>query len=188
VPEGRVVLYAGSFFDNEGVPTLLDAAPAVLARFPDARFLVVGGHPAEALDELRGRAESLGLSASIRFPGVLPSGEMPLLFRAAAVLVAPKADHVLNRAGVPTKLVEYLASGRPVVASAVGDIPEIVDAGTEALLVPPGDPAALAAAIVGLLADPERARRIGEAGRARVRRDYDVLATGLRIRRELEGA
>lgn len=187
VPPGRVVLYAGSFFDNEGVATLLAAAPAVLARHPETRFVIVGGHPAEALVALRRQAESLGLGAGqVVFTGVAPSVEMPLFFRAATLLVAPKAESPLNRAGVPTKLVEYLASGRPVVASAVGDIPLLVADGTEALLVPPDQPAALAQALNALLDDPARADALGQAGRRRVRADFDVQAIGGLIRRTLD--
>lgn len=188
IPPGPVVLYAGSFFDNEGVPTLLDAAPLILARHPEARLVIVGGHPAEALEELKRGAARMGLADRVLFPGVRPSLDMPRWFQAADVLVAPKADHVLNRAGVPTKLVEYLASGKPVVATRVGDIPDLVEDGREALLVPPGDPAALASAIAGLLDDPERARALGAAGRNGVRRRYDVGAIGLRLRRSLEAA
>jgi len=188
MPEGRVVLYAGSFFDNEGVPTLLGAAPDFLARHPDVTLVIVGGHPREAWEHCRELAGE-GISAGrIRFLGVRPSVDMPACFRAADILVAPKAEHLLNRAGVPTKLVEYLASGRPVVASRVGDIPEIVRDGVEAVLVEPGNVGALSAAICGLLDDPGRARAIGEAGRARVRQDFDVKPTGRLLRDELERA
>jgi glycosyltransferase involved in cell wall biosynthesis len=186
VSSRRVVLYAGSFFDNEGVPILLEAAPAVLSRHPDVRFVVLGSHPAEALGFLRKEAVRLGVAHEVAFPGLAPSRDMPLYFRAAAILVAPKTSSVLNRAGFPVKLVEYLASGRPVVASAVGDIPLAAEDGREALLVPPEDPEALASAISRLFDDPELAQRIGEAGRGRVRRDFDVGVVGDHIRRELE--
>lgn len=188
MPEGRVVLYAGSFFDNEGVPTLLDAAPDFLARHPDVTLVIVGGHPREAWEHCRELAAARRMADRIRFIGVRPSVDMPACFKAADVLVAPKADHLLNRAGVPTKLVEYLASGRPVVASRVGDIPEIVRDGVEALLVEPGDTLALAAAISSLLDDPARARAIGEAGRARVEQDFDVKPIGRLLRNELDRA
>jgi glycosyltransferase involved in cell wall biosynthesis len=186
IAAGSVILYAGSFFDNEGVPMLLQAVPRVLARHPEARFLIVGGHPEEALDELRSQAARLGVEDQVVFAGVAPSLDMPLYFRAARILVAPKTDSVLNRAGVPTKLVEYLASGRPVVISAVGDIPLMVEDGKEAVLVPPDDPVALAEALSALLSDPVRAKDIGERGRDRVRRDYDVPAVGPFLRRELD--
>jgi glycosyltransferase involved in cell wall biosynthesis len=186
ITSGSVILYAGAFFDNEGVPKLLQAVPAVLAVHPDARFLIVGGHPKEALHELRTQAARLRIEDQVVFAGIAPSLDMPLYFRSARILVAPKADSVLNRAGVPTKLVEYLASGRPVVISAVGDIPLMVEDGQEAILVPPDDPAALADALSALLADPVRAREIGERGRRRVRKDYDMPAVGPFLRRELD--
>lgn len=186
VTTGRTVLYAGSFFDNEGVHILMQAAPRILAGRPDVTLVIVGGHPAEALTELRARSAALGLTHRILFPGVAPSLEMPLYFRAADVLVAPKTTSVLNRAGFPVKLIEYLASGRPVVASATGDIPLAVDDGVEAMLVPPENPVALADAINALLDDPDRARAMAEAGRRRVRREFDVAPVGEYIRRELE--
>ena len=186
VTASRTVLYAGSFFENEGVAVLLEAARIVLAATDDLEFVIVGGHPADALLALRLRVIGWGLEARIRFPGVAPSLDMPLYFAAADILVAPKTSSVLNRAGFPVKLIEYLSSGRPVVASAVGDIPLAVQGGVEALLVPPEDPAALAQALTTLLCDPVRAAAMAEAGRARVRREFDVVPVGNYIRAELE--
>ncbi|MDZ4804162.1 MAG: glycosyltransferase family 4 protein [Candidatus Eisenbacteria bacterium] len=186
VTSSRTVLYAGSFFDNEGVAFLLEAARLVVASQSDVEFVILGGHPAEALEEFRRQVDAWGLAGRIHFPGLAPSLEMPLYFAAADVLVAPKTSSVLNRAGFPVKLIEYLASGRPVVASAVGDIPLAVEGGVEALLVPPEDSLSLAAAITDLLTNPARARTMAAAGRARVRRDFDVLPVGRHIRSELE--
>jgi len=185
MPEGRVVLYAGAFFDNEGVPSLLEVAPRFLEGRPDVTLVVVGGHPADAWQRCRESVAGLVAADRIRFTGVRESLEMPSCFRAADVLVAPKADHLLNRAGVPTKLVEYLASGRPVVITRVGDIPELVTDGVDAVLVDPGNVPALGDAIAQLLDDPVRAARIGQAGRERARRDYDVAVIGRRLRKEL---
>ena len=76
--------------------------------------------------------------------------------------------------GAPLAVIEFMAAGLPVVATRVGGIPDLIDDGEQGLLVPRRDPAALADAIAGLLADPGRARAIGEAGRRRQRAEFDI--------------
>jgi glycosyltransferase involved in cell wall biosynthesis len=76
--------------------------------------------------------------------------------------------------GAPMSILEAMAAGLPVVASAVGGVPELVEDGSTGLLVPPGDPAALAAALDRLLADPDLSKRLGAAGRSRARERFDV--------------
>jgi glycosyltransferase involved in cell wall biosynthesis len=107
----------------------------------------------------------LGLEGRVRLLGKLPSGEISRMLREADVLV-----HAAVTEGVPTVIVEAMASGLPVVAAATGGIPETVEDGVEGLLVPPRDPEALAAAVLRLWEDPGLRVRMGEAGRARVRR------------------
>jgi glycosyltransferase involved in cell wall biosynthesis len=95
--------------------------------------------------------------------------------------------------GSPVALIEAMAAGRPVVATAVGGVPEVVQDGVSGLLVPPRDPAALAAAIAGLLAEPARAAALGRAARAavypryssqRLVRDIEALYARLLVPRE----
>src|SRR5207302_819758 len=74
--------------------------------------------------------------------------------------------------GMSNALLEYMAAGRPIVASAVGAAPELIEDGVHGLLVPPGDAGALARALAALLDDPGRARRLGEAARARAEACY----------------
>jgi glycosyltransferase involved in cell wall biosynthesis len=76
--------------------------------------------------------------------------------------------------GSPVSLIEAMAAARPVVATAVGGVPDLVRDGEQGLLVPPGDPSATAEAIVGLLRDGARRRAMGAAGRRRVREAYTV--------------
>jgi glycosyltransferase involved in cell wall biosynthesis len=76
--------------------------------------------------------------------------------------------------GLGTSVLDALAMRRPVVATTAGGIPEMIEHGVHGLLVPPADPAALAAALIGLLDDPGRARALGEAGRARVEREFSA--------------
>src|SRR5207302_1116688 len=95
--------------------------------------------------------------------GFVPHEELGDLYDRAAVVVCPS-----YREGLPLCVLEAMAHGRPVVASAVGGIPELVEDGVTGYLVEPGDVAGLRAAIERLLADPALRRRLGRAGRARV--------------------
>jgi glycosyltransferase involved in cell wall biosynthesis len=95
--------------------------------------------------------------------GFVPHDELDRLYARAAVVVLPS-----HREGLPLSVLEAMAHGRPVVASAVGGIPELVEDGVTGLLVPAGDVGALRSALEGLLADPILRRRMGRAGRRRV--------------------
>ncbi|OUD04412.1 glycosyltransferase [Streptomyces swartbergensis] len=148
-------------------------AVAALARLPGTELVVVGGPPADRLDDdpevrrLRGIARDAGVADRVRFTGAVPSEEVPLLLRSADVVVCP-ADYE------PFGIVplEAMACGVPVVASAVGgQLDTVADPGT-GRLVPPRDPEALARAVAGLLADPAAREACGAAGRRRVLSRY----------------
>jgi glycosyltransferase involved in cell wall biosynthesis len=138
---------------------LLDAAPDVLRRVPDARIAVVGNGPLQA--ELHAQAERLGLAAHPRF-GLLPfAAPVERYLRGLDVFVLPS-----DWEGLPIAVLEALACGVPQVATEVGGTREAVTPET-GVLVPPGDPRALADALVSLLQDPERRARMAEASRLR---------------------
>jgi glycosyltransferase involved in cell wall biosynthesis len=88
--------------------------------------------------------------------------------------------------GSPLSVMEYMEAAKPVVATRVGGVPDLVEDGVTGLLVEPREPEALAAAIAQLLDDPERARQMGAAGRARRRREFDIDVTVTRIQRLYE--
>ena len=148
---------------EKGITTLLKAASSVCAEVPDARFLVVGDGPLRG--ELLALARSLGLSDRVRFLG--HRSDAREIVGALDVLVVPSLTE-----GAPLIVLEAMASGVPVVASAVGGIPDQVRHAKEGLLVEPGDPGALGEALVDLLRDPARARRLGEAGLRRTEREF----------------
>ncbi|WDV49117.1 glycosyltransferase [Streptomyces coeruleorubidus] len=148
-------------------------AVAALARLPGTELVVVGGPPADRLDDdpevrrLRGIARDAGVADRVRFTGAVPSEDVPPLLRSADVVVCP-ADYE------PFGIVplEAMACGVPVVASAVGgQLDTVADPGT-GRLVPPRDPEALARAVAGLLADPAAREACGAAGRRRVLSRY----------------
>jgi glycosyltransferase involved in cell wall biosynthesis len=139
------------------VPTALRAFALVRAAHPHARLTVAGSGPERAaLERLCG---ALGIAASVRFTGRVDNERMPELYRDAEVLLNPAlADNM------PNSLLEAMASGVPIVSTNVGGVPHLVEDGRTAVLVAPGEPAAMAAAALRVLEDPEFARRLAAAG------------------------
>jgi glycosyltransferase involved in cell wall biosynthesis len=165
-PAGRpiVAAYAGHLYPWKGVDVFVRA----LALAPSVHGLIVGGHPLEP-DRARVEAlvQSLGLSARVTFTGLVPPHEVAGRFAAAAILVLPNvASAISDRYTSPLKLFEYLWMGRPIVASDLTAIREVLTNRRTALLVPPGDAEALAGALETLAADRDLARSLGAAARA----------------------
>jgi glycosyltransferase involved in cell wall biosynthesis len=152
---GSVAMFRGS----KGHDHLLDAFARVHARRPDARLLLVGdGGRREWAERL---ARERGLSGAVIFTGFRT--DVPALLSAmdCFVLASTRTE------GVPQSLLQAAAAGVPLVASRIGGIPEVVEDGVTGLLVPPEDPAALAAAIEQTLADPAAAAARARAARKR---------------------
>lgn len=158
---------------KKGLHVLLDAC-ALLKEQGEAFTLTLVGDGPER-ERLAARARERGILDQVTFCGALPQAEvLPLYARAdlfvLPCLIAPDGD----RDGLPNVILEALASGLPVVSTPVSAIPEVIADGETGLLAPPGDAAALAAALSRLIADPALCRRLGMSGRDRVRRDFDL--------------
>jgi len=160
-----VVGNVGHCAEHKGQRHLIAAAPAVLARHPEARFLIVG--EGELLPALKAQAAGLGIADRVLFPGFRT--DVPALLRLFDVFCFPSVQE-----GLGTSVLDALAMRRPVVASSAGGIPEMIEHGVHGLLVPPGDAAALSAALLEMLENPVRARALGEAGRARVEQEFSA--------------
>jgi glycosyltransferase involved in cell wall biosynthesis len=153
--EGPMIGVVARLEAEKGHPTLIEAWPQVLAEFPDATLLVVGeGSRREALEA---QAAALGVSRSVVFTG--RRDDVPAVTAALDVAVLPS-----YREAQGLTILEAMALSRPVVASNVGGIPEMIEDGVTGLLVPPHDAGALAAAIVRLLTDHPFADTIARAG------------------------
>ena len=151
--------------DFKGIRDFLDAARLVAPTYPDARFLIVGdGSNRPALEAF---ARELGLGERASFIGF--RHDIPEILGSSAVVVQPSLTEAMSNS-----IQEAMAAARPVVATAVGGNPELVEDGVTGLLVPPADPPALARAIDTLLSDPERRERLGRAGRRRIVERYSL--------------
>jgi glycosyltransferase involved in cell wall biosynthesis len=156
-PAGEArLLYIGGFHDPvKGGEVLLDALPAILAAHPGVRVTIAGpGEPPERLAAVNGSATWLGW---------LDADAKARALREADIFLMPSTSE-----GLPVALLEAMAYGKPIVATRVGGIPDVLADGTEGLIVPPGDVAALSAAVTTLVADPDRAWALGRAAKERV--------------------
>lgn len=171
-PDRRTVLYPGRPTLVKGAGVLARAIPRVLAGFPRAEFVFTGGG-AEEFHRLATLPPEA--AAHVRFLGYLPYDDLPRVFAAADLAIAPTYYE-----DFPIRILESLASGVPVVASNVGGIREVVVTGQTGTLVPPGDPEALADAIVDLLQDDDRRARLGAAGRRRIVEEFSWQRAGAR--------
>lgn len=158
---------AAQFIPRKGHRVLVDAAPAVLQAHPRTRFLLFGRGPEQ--EAIRRRIEQVGLAERFVFAGFRDDLEqwLPCLDVLA---------HPASMEGLGVILLQAAACGVPVVASRAGGIPEAVAVGETGLLVPPGDARALAGAVIDLLADGPRRRRLGEAARSRALQRFSPAA------------
>jgi glycosyltransferase involved in cell wall biosynthesis len=160
-----VIGFSGTFGLWHGIRTLAEVLQLVLTARPDVRWLLIGDGPLRHIVD-QAICEH-GLGDRVRFAGLVPHAEMPAYLAACDVLVSPHGRQADGGEffGSPTKLFEYMAAGRPIVASAVGQIAETLLDDETALLVPPDDPVALCQAIVRLVDDPDLRARLAEGAR-----------------------
>lgn len=157
---------------QKALEVLLQACVPLRERFADLRVLFAGdGTERERLERL---AASLGLDGTVRFLGL--RNDIPDVL--AALDVSVSSSHY---EGTPLALMESMDAGVPVVATRVGGTPDLIEDGVQGVLVPPRDPAALAAAIAGLLDDPERRREMGERARERRSSEFDIEVSAARF-------
>ncbi len=139
-----------------------------------ARVVIVGPGPKDA--DLRELARKLGLEDRVELTGAVGYDEIRDHYERAAIVCSPSLAE-----GIPFVLMEALAMEIPVVASRIMGVPELVEDGVSGLLVPPGEPRALADALRELLGDPERRAAMGRAGRARIVADFDARGSARQL-------
>ena len=174
-----LVLGLGRLVAKKGFGVLLDAWPQVLAHAPRATLCIVGyGDLRGSLEE---QARRLGVATQVRFPGQLERRRAAAYMAAADVFALPIVREGVD--GLPNVLLEAMGAGRPVVASRVAGVPDVIDDDVHGMIVPERDPAALAAAILRLITDRPFAEQLGRAARARVERELTWEKTCERFER-----
>jgi glycosyltransferase involved in cell wall biosynthesis len=172
VPEVPTFVCVASLREYKGHAVLLDAVAILRARGSNVRVVLVGNGELRAALEARVAREGLGDRVELR--GALAHQEIPAVLRASTAMVLPSVTSRDGQMeGIPVALMEAMATGVPVIATRLSGIPELVRDGETGLLVPERDPAALAAAMERLAADPALGVRLAGAARSVVRERFD---------------
>ena len=155
----RFILYVGVLIPLKGVHFLLESFARIANEIKGTKLVLIGkandGSYAETLMKM---TASLGLDQRVTFMGAMPQSELAEFMARAQVVVLPSLSEALGRV-----LLEAMACGTPVIGSAVGGIPEIIQEGETGFLIPPGDVEALAGRLKWILQHPDKATQIGES-------------------------
>lgn len=167
VGDRRVAIVTGRLRGEKGHVHLIDAMPRIVGECPDFLLLIVGSGSLE--DELKRRVRDRGVESNVVFTGFRT--DVPALLAAADLFIMPSISE-----GLGTAILEAGAAGLPIVSTRVGGIPDIVKDGESGLLVPPGDAAALADAVIRMNRDPDFAASCGRAARRHVHENFSEEA------------
>jgi len=166
IPPDRIVAgFIGTFSPWHGVEVLADAIPLALNKCPNLHFLLIGSGP--LLDKVKNQLESTVTKDRVTFTGIVPQADAPRYLMCADFFLSP---HVQNPDGSeffgsPTKLFEYMALGKGIIASNLAQLGEVLKDGVTARLIPPGNPTALAEAISEFYNNPALSEKLGAAAR-----------------------
>lgn len=163
--DGPIVAAVCRLDEDKDIATLLRAVPEILRQVPTARFVIAGDGPLRSV--LERDAASLGILDRVAFLGHL--SDVKSLFERVDIFVSSS-----RREGLPLAVLEAMSMGKPVVATSVGGVPEVVENGVTGLLVPPAAPELLAAALIHVLSDRATAQMMGQRGRLRAEQNHSV--------------
>ena len=163
-PEDPVIGFVGRLAKPKALETLIRASHLLRPEFPRLRVLIAGDGDRAGLEAL---ARQLGLDETVLFLG--HRSDVPDVLFAVDVAVSSSVSE-----GSPLAIMEYMEAGKPVVATRVGGVPDLVEHGIHGLLVAPGNHRSMAAAVAELLRDPDRRARMGSLARERSRERFDV--------------
>jgi colanic acid/amylovoran biosynthesis glycosyltransferase len=180
------ILCVGTLHEVKGQSQLIDACRELSERGVDFVCDLLGDGPDRAA--LARRCESAGISNRVRFLGKASRADVAAAFRRSDVVVAASVPTQNGRReGIPVVLMEAAATAKPVVASRLSGIPELIEDGRQGLLVPPRDVRALADALEELYRDPKERERLGREGRKKVMAEFDLRQSAAELARRFAG-
>ena len=184
----KLIVFSGGLSGIEGEEILLRAFAKSLQekKGQELRLVIASGLPTkDQISSVKKLIDELGIGEKVSIVTSLTLVEVVDLLSQADVLVAPKIDHILNHMGMAIKLGEYLASGKPVIATTVGDVGKYLKHMETALLCKPGDVRCLAECINTLVEDRELAERLGRQGKKLAKHVFDIAPNVERISKGL---
>jgi glycosyltransferase involved in cell wall biosynthesis len=163
----KLITYCGNLFGNkDGVNILLEAFAIMHLKHPEYKLMLIGNTNNQIeMSGMKARIDKLGISEKVTFSGFVHRDKVPVLLHRSAILTLARPDNIQAKGGFPTKLGEYLATGRPVLVTATSDIPRYISHGINGYLAQPGSANDFAEKMSMILSDYETAAKVGEVGK-----------------------
>lgn len=183
VKREKQISYCGNLFgEKDGIRILIQAFAQIHNKYPDYRLILIGDIANKVeYGSLVNFIEKLGILSKIEFTGFVHRNEIPLLLKKSSILVLARPDNIQAKGGFPTKLGEYLATGRPVLVTAVGDIPDYILDGVNGFLAKPGSVENFAEKLILVLSNYSESERIGIEGKKLTQKDFDNVFQSGRV-------
>lgn len=181
-PQSRYIAYCGTpSGDKDGVPILIDAFAKTAAAHPDLRLVIIGDYrSADEKETVAARIRALGIENRVEITGRKPPEEIPKYLCSASLLALARPANLQAAYGFPTKLGEYLAAGRPVVVTRVGEIDQFLQDGINAYIAEPDSADSFSQKLNEALGDPMAAAAVGAAGKEVARKYFAYKQHGKR--------
>jgi glycosyltransferase involved in cell wall biosynthesis len=177
-----IIAYLGSYWVVEGISTLLRSVSALAASGAQFKLVISGSKvPGLDCDDVPSIVKEMALDRYVVQTGWLPTKDVIASMSAADILVVPKSNDIANKAGLATKMAEYLSMGRAVVATRVGDVPLYLRDGIDSVLCTPDDQSELTNVLRRLLNTPAERSRLGINARQTAINSFDCRSVGRRI-------
>ena len=179
--ETVVLFYSGSFGEKDGVLNLISAFDVLAGENPAFRLVLTGKGSRKLLMPVMARIAESPYKSRIEYKGYLDDKDYYATLNSIDIPCMTRIDTQYAHAGFPFKLGEYLASGKPVIASRISDVESLLQDRFDAILVEPGDIADIVSAVEYLLSHPKQAKKIGEGGRDAAKKYFDYKVQGQKL-------